>query len=165
MDKETFTTQVRAAELTLYRTAKSILHSDADCEDAVQSAILIAFSKLDTLRKIEYFKTWLVRILIHEAYRIARSNKRTVPLEDTYIAAESAAENSDLTYAIDALPTKLRVAVVLHYIEGYTVAEVAQLCHVPQGTVKSRLARGRKALKSMLEEEVSHEQALLPNAE
>ena len=56
----------------LYRISKSILKHDADCEDAVQEAITIAFEKLHTLRKDCYAKTWLVRIVMNECYKIAR---------------------------------------------------------------------------------------------
>ena len=57
---------------SLYRISKSILRNETDCEDAVSEAIVKSFNKLDTLQHVSYAKTWLVRILINECYRIYR---------------------------------------------------------------------------------------------
>ena len=73
MTKTEFTDAVLAAEPTLYRVAKSMLGSEADCADAAQNAILHAWERLDTLKKPEYFKTWLVRILINECKGVLRT--------------------------------------------------------------------------------------------
>ena len=81
MDKQTFTDLVLDAEHTLYRVSKTILREDHDCEDAVQEAILKAYQKLDTLREERYFRTWLIRILINECYRIRRTARPVVSFE------------------------------------------------------------------------------------
>ena len=65
MTKETFTKLVLESEKTFYRVSMSMLKNETDCEDAVQTAILTAYEKLDTLKNEEFFKTWLVRILIN----------------------------------------------------------------------------------------------------
>ncbi|EPZ57339.1 RNA polymerase sigma factor, sigma-70 family protein [[Clostridium] sordellii ATCC 9714] len=75
MDRKTFITKVLECEKTLYNVSKSILINDADCEDAVQEAILKAFNKLHTLKNEEYFKTWLIRILMNECYRLKSKKK------------------------------------------------------------------------------------------
>lgn len=59
MKKENFSKQVLQAEASLYRVAKSVLHNDEDCADAMQNGILKAFQKLDTLKNDRYFKTLL----------------------------------------------------------------------------------------------------------
>ena len=66
MDREEFTRAVLEYEKTLYRVAKSMLGSEADCADAAQNALLRAWERLHTLRDPAYFKTWLTRILINE---------------------------------------------------------------------------------------------------
>ena len=75
MDKEQFTAEVLSAEKGLYHVARSILGNDEDCADAMQNAILTAYTKLHTLQKEAYFKTWLTRILINEAYQMLRDRK------------------------------------------------------------------------------------------
>ncbi|HBH3007284.1 TPA: RNA polymerase subunit sigma [Clostridioides difficile] len=58
---------------------------------------------------------------------------------------------SDLYTAIQSLPKKIKIPIVLYYIEGYSVDEVKEILDIPQGTVKSRLSRGRRLLKTKLE--------------
>ena len=72
MDKEEFTRAVLEYESTLYRVAKSMLGSEADCADAAQNALLRAWEKQHTLRDMAYFKTWLTRILINECRAMLR---------------------------------------------------------------------------------------------
>ena len=156
MDKSEFTARVLEAEQTMYHIAKSILHSDHDCADAVQEAILKAFSKLGTLKEPQFFKTWVCRILIHECYKIANSRKRVVAY-DEYISCNNNAMYEDINIglydAIMRLDSKRRIVVALHYVEGFSVSEVARMLKIPQGTVKSRLSKARTELKLFLEEE------------
>lgn len=153
MDRDDFASRVAAAEPTLYRISKSILKNDCDCADAVQEAILTAYGKLSSLREARYFKTWLCKILIHECYRVYRANRKTVSLEE-YAQLEAApAQSRDpgLYAAIMELREELRLVVVLHYVEGFQVAEIAGMLKIPEGTVKSRLSRARAELRSALE--------------
>jgi len=152
MDKAEFTSRVLAAEGSLFRIAKTILISDADCEDAVQETILRAWQRRDTLRQPEYFQTWLTRILLNECKRAYRKQPGDVPLEDCaqLAAADGGPVDLALREGILRLPRKLRTAVVLHYIEGYSVQETAQLTRVPAGTVKSRLSKARSLLYAQL---------------
>lgn len=154
LDKTTFTRLVLNAERPLYRVARTILRCDADCEDAVQSAILAAYEKLDTLREEAYFQTWLTRILINECYRLCRAARPAVPLEE--ILEQAACElppEGGLWEAVQKLPDELRLPVELYYVEGYTVPEIRKLLGIPEGTVKSRLFRARRALRTQLESE------------
>ncbi len=153
VDRDDFASRVVAAEPTLYRISKSILKNDSDCADAVQEAIASAYGKLSSLREPDYFKTWLCRILIHECYRLYRANRNTVSLEE-YAFPETAPPQSrdpGLYAAIMALREELRLVIVLHYVEGFQVAEISQMLKIPVGTVKSRLSRARAALRSALE--------------
>lgn len=154
MDKQTFTAYVLDAEQTLYRVAKSMLRNDSDCEDAVQEAILKSYQHLDSLRQEQYFKTWLVRILIHECHRLYRAARPTVPYEEACAEAPvQDSSNTALYAAISVLPEPLRLCVVLHYLEGYSLQEVRDTLHIPVGTVKSRLHKARGLLKLQLESE------------
>ncbi len=154
MDKATFTQNIIEAQSTLYNVAKSILGLDTDCEDAVQEAILRAYEKLDSLRQAEYFKTWIVRILINECYKIQKKRINSLPYEEYFenAPAEEAENYSELYIAIAKLPVKLRITIVLHYIEGYSIKEISQALKIPSGTVKSRLSKGRLMLKQDLED-------------
>lgn len=153
MDKNTFITKVLESESTLYHMSKTILFNDKDCEDVVQETILKAYEKIETLRQEAYFKTWLIRILINECYKFKRSKHPTVEYEEYFETskAEEKPSYDDLYVAISHLPQKIRITVVLFYIEGYTINEIKKILKIPSGTVKSRLAKGRKLLKNELE--------------
>ena len=89
MTKDDFSLKILECERTLYRIAMSMLKNETDCEDAVQMAILTAFEKLDTLKNEQYFKTWLVRILINVCNKqlnerkklsVLRTQQKLIPL-------------------------------------------------------------------------------------
>lgn len=147
MTKETFTDLVLDSEQTLYRISMSMLKNEADCEDAVQTAILAAYEKLGTLKKEEYFKTWLVRILINECNKILMRKTKSAEITADIQAHNTSIENVELRLALEALPVKIRQAVVLYYIEQFSVKEIKAILKIPEGTVKSRLAKGRELLK------------------
>lgn len=160
LNKDTFTDKVFEVQSTLYHVSKSILIHEQDCEDAVQGAILKAYNKLDTLKKEQYFKTWLVRILINECYSLKSKEHSQVPYEEYFESAKADDKNdySELYMAIQNLPERIRITIVLYYVDGYSVEEIKQILGIPTGTVKSRLAKGRKLLKIKLENmEASYE--------
>lgn len=153
MDKSAFTRLILANEQQLYRIAKSILKKDEDCADAAQEAIAAGFASLHTLRDDRYAKTWLIRILINQCYRILRENSRHLPLEEYADGISPPQEEtySDLYQALLSLPCELRLLLVMHYLEGYSIQEMAKILDVPLGTVKSRMARGREKLRRLLD--------------
>lgn len=153
MNKKTFQDNVLSMEEMLYRVSKSICFYESDCEDAVHEAIVKAYEKLDTLREEKYFRTWITRILINECYKINKAKKQEVSFAEYMLSGETGDEDfSNVFDSIMRLPEKIRITVQLHCIEGYSVAETAQILSVPQGTVKSRLSQGRIKLKNILEE-------------
>ena len=156
MDKQTFTDKILQSEQTLYRISMSILKNETDCEDAVQDTILTAYSKLGSLRNEEYFKTWLVRILINTCNKAVKRKRRFVSSDDV---AESSVPDSavgtEVRLAIENLKPKIRIVVVMKYIEGFSVKEIKDILKIPEGTVKSRLAEGRRQLGIELAEKTS----------
>ena len=155
MDKELFGVQVMAMRDTLYRVSATLLRREADREDAISEAIAKALVKLPGLRKPEAFQSWMIRILINECYNILRRHKREIAVErvpDVYFAPE---DSRELYQAFQTLEEKYRLPIMLHYVEGYSVEEIARMLRRPEGTVKSQLMRGRMKLRVMLDEEVS----------
>ena len=125
MDKDFFVDQLDAHGDMLYRVAYSMLHNDDDCKDALQETALKAWEKRGTLREQSYFRTWITRILINTCYDTQRKRKRTVFLEE---APELASPPPDptLAAALDALPEKLRLPLVLCCVEGMSYAELCE---------------------------------------
>ena len=152
MTKEQLGNLIIASQETMYSVAKTLLRSDADCADAIQEAVVKAFSGIQTLRKDSYAKTWLVRIVINECYAIMRRQQRLVPIDDFTVAAAEQADYSELYDVLSRLPEEIHLAVTLYYIEGYSVREVAELMNTTQSAVKNRLMRARAKMKKDLAE-------------
>lgn len=155
MKKEQLGQLIIASEDTMYHVAKTLLCNDADCGDAIQEAVVKAFSNLHTLKQDSYAKTWLVRIVINECYAIMRREKKLVSIED-YRPEDTGTqmgEYLDLYEAISRLPGEARLSVTLYYMEGYSIKEIAKLMETTESAVKNRLARARTKLKYMLEEQ------------
>ena len=150
MDSQEFAERIVALTQTLYRVAYAQLPQKSDREDAVQEALRRAWEKRRQLKHPEYLQAWVIRILLNVCHDMQK--KRSLP-GAAYRPPERG-EEPDLKEALWALEEKYRVPILLHYIEGYTVAEVAGILRLPQGTVKTRLRAGRERLKAMLREEV-----------
>lgn len=161
MNKNQFTAEVLEAEKSLYHVAKSILKNDEDCADAMQSAILAAYARLDTLKHESFFRTWLTRILINECYQLIRSRKPQVAYED-YMEGrgeeDAKTRYSELYLSIQKLSERYRIPFVLHYVEGYSVKEIGGLLRLTESTVKVRLHRARNLMKEKLKGEYGYEE-------
>src|SRR5262245_54605695 len=142
------------------RVAFSVLRHQQDAEDVAQEAFARAFRRFHQLRDRDRFRAWLVRMTWGLAIDFRRRARRraareeigrepAVPagFEDQAIAAQQSAR---LWQAIDALPEKFRIVVVLVSIEEQSVRDAAALLDVPEGTVKSRLFDARQKLKELL---------------
>lgn len=154
MNKTEFADAVLAAEPTLYRVARTMLHDEPSCADAAQQAILRAWEKLPSLRQPQYFRTWLIRILINECTEILRQRRRFPSYDQETLEAipvPAPDDHSDLYTALFRLEEKYRLPVVLFYWEGLKTREIASLLGIPEGTVKSRLKTARDQLRATLE--------------
>lgn len=153
MDNYTFEKLILQSEDALYRVSMAILKNETDAQDAVHDAILLAYQSLGKLRHEEYFKTWLTRIVINCCKKRLRERNRYTDIGDTLPdirSRDNPYASVEIGEAIDALPQKIRLAVILFYIEDYSIKEISCALHIPEGTVKSRLNKGRNLLKDFL---------------
>ena len=138
----------------LYHVACGLLSGESDREDAVQSAIEKAWRRADSLREPDKLKPWLARIVVNECHETLRRRRREFPTET--LPEESAPppqEQGELRALVMSLPENERLPIVLHYLEGFSVREIAAALRCPKGTVLSRMSRGRRQLKRFLTEE------------
>jgi len=141
------------------RVAFSVLRHREDAEDVAQDALVRAHRSFHKLRNRDRFRAWLVRTTWRLALDHRRSEERRKareldhqPLLTTVVDNAEARERADhLWKAIDALPEKLRMPLVMFSIAGHDVAEVARLMDLPEGTVKSRLFHARRHLQERLQ--------------
>jgi RNA polymerase sigma-70 factor (ECF subfamily) len=160
LDRE-FEDRLRESSALAVRVAYSVLRQRQDAEDVAQEAFARAYPRFAGLRNPSRFRAWIVRVTWRLAIDRWRSDRRrslrelnaepTVAEMDAEELAAGARRAARLWDAIDALPPKLRLAIVLSAIEGHDVREVAELLRVPVGTVKSRLFLARKALAEKLQ--------------
>ena len=155
MDEQLWLEQMRQAEASLYHVACAILSSESDRRDAMQETALRAWEHRRSLRNEEYFKTWVTRIAVNVCRDLLRKNRRLIPME-TMPDAPAPASTDELRMTIEGLPEKLRLPLVLYYLEGFSVQETARALGLPEGTVKFRLHQARKALRIELNGEEAH---------
>ncbi|MCI6374118.1 MAG: sigma-70 family RNA polymerase sigma factor [Clostridiales bacterium] len=156
MDREDFSRRVTAMRVGLYRVAASYLRCEDDRLDAVAEAIAKGWEKHGTLRDERLFATWLTRILIRECVNIQRRQRRIVPVDrmperSVPLRDERAAL---LEEALGQIPQRARTMVVLHYMEGYDVMQIAQMMGTTKGAVCSGLSRARVRLRALIGEEL-----------
>jgi len=152
MDERSFTEALLQSEPMLYRIACPLLRQEEDRKDALQETALRAWQSRGKLREEKYFKTWITRILINVCHSIRRKNAKYVPADNLPERPAPPERDSELRVMLEALPEKNREALVLYYLEGMSVKEIAAVLRVPAGTVKYRLHQARKALQVELDE-------------
>lgn len=148
-DADAFLELMEMHSLSMYKVARGILDNDEDASDAIQDTILICYEKIHTLKNPKYFKTWMIRILINECNKIHRhySNfSRTEELPEIPGQDMSIAE-FEFKEMLGRLDETYRLIVLLYYVEGFSVADIASILNMNQNTVKTRLARARIRLK------------------
>jgi RNA polymerase sigma-70 factor (ECF subfamily) len=146
-----------------YRVARGVLRNSADAEDVAQEALLRAYRSFHRLRDRNRFRGWLVRISFRIALDRLRSAKRrelrdlewSQPAHQPHPAnAEDIAASNEfqahLDRALEELPEKLRLVLLLAAMEGHTIDEIAALLAIPVGTAKSRIFVARKQLAEKL---------------
>jgi RNA polymerase sigma-70 factor (ECF subfamily) len=176
-DRDALRSVMRQYNQKLYRTARSILKDDAEAEDAVQEAYVLAYRGISGYRGDAKLSTWLVRIVVNEAIARLRRRKRTAEIirMDGDLAHEGEMEaariEDDTTHGpegetmrcetrrlleknIDALPAAFRSVFVLRAIEELSVEETAAALDIPTATVRTRFFRARSLLREALAREI-----------
>ena len=153
MERKFFIAEIETCSDMMYRVAWSLLRNDADVQDALQDAALKAWEKRDKLRDEKFFRTWITRILINACYDTQRKRRRIVSMDEIPESTVSNAPDPDLALALQALPEKLRLPLVLCYSEGMSYEEAADVLRIPITTLRGRLRRGKEELRKELNAE------------
>lgn len=169
--REFFLDLVRPYQRTVYATAFSLIGNKEDAEDIVQSALLIAFSRLSQFRRESKFGTWLIQITINEVRMRKRRERRVQVISVGYTGAEEASyvpkdfqdwreipsealERSEiraaLLKALATLGQHYREAFVLRDIQELSITETATALGISRAAVKTRLHRARLMLRDIL---------------
>lgn len=170
-DVGAFETLIKTHQVVAYNVALRILGNPEDAKDAAQEALIKVFKSIKSFKVESQFSTWLYRIVVNTCNDYLRKENRRSHLSldqrieakegdlgrevsDDSMAPETVIEKSQLKervqHAIQALPEQQRTVVVLRDIEGMSYEVIASMLDLPVGTVKSRINRGREALKQLL---------------
>lgn len=156
---------VQTYQQDVYRLALSILDDSDEAEEATQEALLAALRSLDSFKGASSLKTWLFSITVNicrTRWQRQKRRERTKQIlngifqrTSTPSIEEKAIQNESreaLWRAIHSMPDKHYIPIVLRYYHDLSVAEIANILQIPQGTVHSRLNKARKQLHAILKE-------------
>ncbi|WP_105383493.1 RNA polymerase sigma factor [Neorhizobium alkalisoli] len=165
---------IRSNKQRLYRLVRAVVRNNADAEDVLQETYLRAFASLDTFQGEAGLSTWLSRIALNAALMRLRAQKRLkraafiiAPAEAEIVPFPLGSSSADperviaqrqlldlVEEATDALPETFRLVFVARVIEGLSVEETAAALALPPATVKTRLHRARKLIRTRLEAQI-----------
>lgn len=161
----------------IYSLSYRMTGNASDAEDLCQDVFLVAMRKIGSFQGRSSFSTWLYRVAVNRSKDFLRKRKRNPEIphdeemgEPVPAASERAKERDSgpenkamqseaqdlVRSALAQLPPSLRAPLVLHELEGYEYSEVANMLHIPVGTVKSRIFRARVKLAEILEPHKEH---------
>lgn len=150
MTKKQYEDEVERLAPSLRRIAYSIVRNEHDAQDAVQQALLAVWARRECV-EFARLKPYLTRAVMNACRDIQRARQKAIPMKEM---PEMIYQPPDgvLADAVERLPEELRLPLLLHYMEGYKLAEIAGALGQSLPQVTSRLFRTRKRLKRMLEE-------------
>lgn len=160
-----FTSLFRRYEARIYRLAVAILQDEQDAEDAVQDACLRVFERIKHYRAESSFETWLTAVVVNVCRdRLRRRQVRHALSFDQFHGQASSGDLAEtvagelrrqtLWSLVDRLQEKYRLPIILHYYQGLSCGEVAEVLALHTTTVYSRLNTARIQLRAMLREEI-----------
>jgi RNA polymerase sigma-70 factor (ECF subfamily) len=158
-DREAFDALASASIGRLYAVAALILRDPDRAADATQDALVSAWRDLSAVRDPDRIEAWLHRVLVRSCYREATRERRRRMVEIHAVIEDRSApdaipeliDRDQLERAFRRLDIEERTVIVLHHIEGFLLTEIADVLGIPVGTVKSRLHRGKRAMRAALD--------------
>lgn len=140
-----------------YKVAYSYVKNQDDALDIVHDSICKALAKLDSLKDEEAIKPWFYKILINSSIDYIRKSSKYVTLEEGLLFDEHNSNDTytdiDLQRALEKLPEKYRVIIVLRYFEDMKIDEIANVLSQNTNTIKTKLYTGLRRLKIKIKTE------------
>lgn len=160
-DKDAFTELVLLLKADLYKIAKTRIKNDEDIYDVIQETMIIAFSSIKKLKKIESFKPWIIKILINtinSTYKKASKNK-IISLEKVEAYSSLSCHEYDkvetildFNFILKNFKYEDRIIIILYYMEKFTDKEIGEILKLKENTVKTKRTRIKESIKDVLKE-------------
>jgi len=143
---------------TVYRVAFDIIKDEADAKDVFQEVFLrfMKYRKERAFNSMEHARAWFIRVTINCSRNLFTKKRKQYEMEaeaGKESLSEEAVDRYDILASVSELDEKYRIAIHLFYYEGYKIKEMATILGEKENTIKTRLARGKKQLKQILQED------------
>lgn len=159
-NEDAFTQIIMMIEKDLYKIARMRFFSEDDICEVVQETIIEAFKNLKKVRKNEYFKTWVIKILINKCNKLYKSKckrQNFIEWNDTNITNiyskntdEEVIDKLDFEILINDLSYNEKIALILYYMENLTTKQISKILREPESTIRNRISRAKIKLKKKL---------------
>lgn len=160
-DERAFAQLIEWKKDKIYKIAFSYVKNKEDALDIVSEAVCKAYISIGTVKKSEYFYTWLTRIVINTAINFSKKKERESFFDENYhiekegedlSIEDNIVDNLDLYNAIDQLKEPYKSVIILKYFEDFTINQVAEILEKPVGTIKTHLNKALNILRSNFRE-------------
>ena len=156
-DKSAFTELMLQMKDELYKVAKIRLKNDDDVFDAIQDTMLSAYKSLKKLKHNEYFRTWIIKILINECnkvYKVKKYNQENSYeiIRNTLVSPDETEEIINFEFLCDNLNKEDGTIILLYYMEKYTDKEIGEILNMKENTVRTKRNRIKNKIKKFYEE-------------
>ena len=159
-DQDAYIELIESIQIEMYKIATSQLNNIDDVNDAIQETIIHSYNKLHTLKNINYFKTWIIKILINQCNLIHRKRKKQLGLfnkisnlvnNSTYTnnIFQEVESNIDFDLLIQHLNYNEKLIFTLYYRNKYTPTEISNILNINVNTVKSRIYRAKQKIQNL----------------
>jgi RNA polymerase sigma-70 factor (ECF subfamily) len=159
-NKEAFTALIHQYKNELYKIAYIYTKNEHDALDAIDETVYKAYISIKKLKKPEFFKTWLIRILINECISLLKKKNKILIEADnskfdiSYDDINLFIDYEELYEAINTLTDKQRTAIILKYFDDLKISTISEIMEIPENTVKAHIRRGLSSLRKSLKEDV-----------
>lgn len=156
-DAEAFQVLIHEEKEKLYKMAFVYMKNEDDALEVFQETLYKAFASIASLKKNDYFTTWITRILINTAIALLNKKQKVIPMSNELF--ENMGDTTghlkqedqlDLLQAMDEIEDKYKTVLLLRFYEDYTVQQIATFLNCPEGTVKTNIRRGLALLKKKM---------------
>lgn len=165
-DELAFKQLTATIENDLYKIARTRLNNREDIKDAVQNTMIIIYEKAKKIRNIEYFKTWMFKVLINECNKIYNSNKKNIEVYNQIVtdynfntyedSIQDVNDKMSFESMINQLNYEERIVLTLYYNSNLSCKQISSILKTNVNTIKSRLTRGKNKLKKYFEEDLKN---------
>lgn len=151
-DKQSFVKLMETYEKDMYNLTRYMMGNNEGIYDVVQDTILTAYEKISTIKNPGSFKNWLLKIIVNKSKTQLSKQNKIIYLEDSIEipVIDSEMEKIELMSLVSCLSEEYRIVIILFYFNDLTYKEISEILDMPEGTVKSRLFRGKELLHQIL---------------